>query len=161
MTLQQYVRDQEDRLDPAVSRNLSGRLPIDIRVIAPEAVFFERPQSPVRDFWFRPPSAATDDPRVHACLLAYGSDYWMAGVAAMPHSVPTNTARLLISSLDHALWFHRPVHGDQWFLHHTSGPSAGDGLGFAQGQIFDRDGRLVASTAQETLLRRLQPGQDG
>ncbi|ATE66495.1 acyl-CoA thioesterase [Rhizorhabdus dicambivorans] len=158
-TLQQFVREHEDRLNFAAIRNFSGALPMEMRVIAPEAYFLDRLERPVRDFWFRlPGAAAVDDPRAQACLLAYGSDYWLAGVSATPHGFPTNSAELLISSLDHALWFHRPVRCDQWFLHHTESPSATDGLGFTRGQIFDRDGRLMASTAQECLLRRLRPG---
>jgi acyl-CoA thioesterase-2 len=156
-TLQQFVRDNADRLQDAAMRNFSGPLPIEMRVIAPEAFFLDRGQRPVRDFWFRlPQEASLEDARAQACLLAYGSDYWLAGVAATLHGFPTNSADLLISSLDHAVWFHRPVPGDQWLLHHTVSPSAGDGLGFARGEIFDREGRLIASTAQECLLRRLR-----
>ena len=81
---------------------------------------------------------------------------WL-GVAATPHVFPTNSSSFLISSLDHAMWFHRPMRCDEWMLHHTTSPSAGDGLGLARGQIFDRDGRLIASTSQECLLRRLTP----
>ncbi|MBO9376165.1 acyl-CoA thioesterase II [Sphingomonas histidinilytica] len=157
-TLQQFVRDNGDRLDFAAIRNFSGALPIEMRAIAPEAYFYERPREPERAFWFRLPGAATiDDPREQACLLAYASDYWLAGVSATPHGFPTNSSSLLISSLDHSLWFHRPVRCDEWLLHHTHSPAAGDGLGFAQGRIFDRRGRLVASTAQECLLRQLRP----
>ena len=157
-TLQQFVRDYGDRLKSVAMRNFSGALPIEMRVIAPDRYFLDRARQPVRDFWFRLPEGAdADDPRAQACLLAYGSDYWLAGVAAALHGFPTNSPDLLISSLDHAMWFHRPVPAGQWLLHHTTSPSAGDGLGLARGEIFDREGRLVASTAQECLLRRLRP----
>lgn len=153
--LQQFVREQEGFIDGSAVRNFSGALPIELRPIDPESYFMRRSDQP-RAFWFRVPGAtAMEDPRLHQCLVAYGSDYWLAGVSAMPHAFPTNGRELLISSLDHALWFHRPVRGDEWLLHHTVSPHAGDGLGLAQGRIFDRQGRHIATTTQECLLRRL------
>lgn len=155
MPVQLYVREKEALIDLSAIRNFSGAMPIEMRPIAPDRYFMERSNGP-RDFWFRLPSAAmVDDPRLQQCLLAYASDYWLGGVMAIPHAFPTNGRELLISSLDHALWFHRPARCDQWLLHHTVSPSAGDGLGLAQGQIFDREGRLIASSAQECLVRRL------
>lgn len=155
MPLQRYVRENEARIDPSAIHNFSGAIPIEVRPIDPDSYFLTRTDGP-RSFWFRLPTAAgIDDPRMHQYLLAYASDYWLAGAAAIPHAFPTNGRELLISSLDHALWFHRPVRCDQWLLHHTSSPSASDGLALAQGMIFDREGGLVASSAQECLMRRL------
>lgn len=154
--IQHFVREREAELDLAAIRNFTDLLPIEMRPIAPEEYFLQRPERPARAFWFRQPSAAAiADPRLQQCLLAFGSDYWLAGVAAVPHFFPTNSDRFLITSLDHAVWFHRPARCDEWLLHYTFSPTAGDGLGLALGQIFDREGRLVASTAQESLLRRL------
>ncbi|ATI80673.1 acyl-CoA thioesterase [Sphingobium yanoikuyae] len=154
--VQQFVRDREADLDVAAIRNFSSALPVELRPVAPEAYFMQRNAQPERAFWFRQPSAAAiEDPRLHQCLLAFASDYWLAGVAAVPHVFPTNSREFLISSLDHAVWFHRPLRCDEWLLHHTLSPSASDGLGLSLGQIFDREGRLLASTAQECLLRRL------
>jgi acyl-CoA thioesterase-2 len=156
--LQRFVREHREQLDTATIHNFSRALPIEIRVVEPEKFFLDRRRSTVRDFWLHAPDAAgLDDPRAHACLLAYASDYWLVGVAAAPHTLPTSNGQLLISSLDHAMWFHGAVRADQWFLHHTRSPVAGDGLGMAHGEIFDRDGRLVASTVQEGLLRSLVP----
>lgn len=154
--VQHFVRDREAELDVAAIRNFASALPVELRPVAPEAYFMQRKEQPERAFWLRQPSAAEiDDPRLHQCLLAFASDYWLAGVAAVPHVFPTNSRELLISSLDHAIWFHRPLRCDDWLLHHTVSPSASDGLGLSLGQLFDRQGRLVASTAQECLLRRL------
>lgn len=155
MPLQHYVRENEARIDLSAIRNFSGATPIEMRPIDPDSYFPKRTHGP-RSFWFRLPSAAeVDDPRMHQYLLAYASDYWLGGAAAIPHVFPTNGRELLISSLDHALWFHRPTRCDQWLLHHTSSPSASDGVALNQGAIFDVEGRLIASTAQECLLRRL------
>ena len=155
MPLQFYVRENEGRIDMSAIRNFSGATPIELRPIDPDSYFLTRTDRP-RTFWFRLPSASEiDDPRTHQYLLAYASDYWLGGAAAIPHVFPTNGRELLISSLDHALWFHRPVRCDRWLLHHTSSPSASDGVALTKGEIFDREGRLVASSAQECLLRRL------
>lgn len=155
-SIQDFVRRNADHLEKAALDNFSGPLPVELRPVAPEAYFMRRAE-PVRNLWIRRSDAAhIDDPRLHQCLLAFASDYWLAGTAAIPHVFPTNSEDFLISSLDHAMWFHRPVRCDEWLLHHTTGPTASDGLGLAQGRIFDREGRLVATTAQESLLRRLK-----
>lgn len=155
--IQYFVRDHADLLDPAVVHNFAAALPIEMRPVAPERYFLDRCRDPARPFWFRQSGAAAiDDLRLHQCLLAFATDYWLAGVAAVPHFLPTNSGQFLISSMDHAMWFHQPARCDQWLLHHTVSPSASGGLGFSTGQIFDRDGRLIASTAQESLLRRLK-----
>lgn len=153
--VQDFVREHAGELDAAVVRNFSGALPIEIRPIAPEDYLLRRPLVPQRDFWFRMSSAADiADPRAHQCLLAFASDYWLVGVSAIPHVVPTNGEHLHMSSLDHAMWFHGPVRCDEWLLHHTHSPFAGDGLSLSLGRIFDSGGRLVASTAQEALIRK-------
>jgi acyl-CoA thioesterase II len=152
--IQDFVRAESARLDEAVVQNFSGRLPIEVRPIAPEAYLLARPAVAERAFWFRHSSAGSlTDPREHQCMLAFASDYWLTGVSAVPHVVPTNGAHLLMSSLDHSVWFHGPARCDDWLLHVTRSPAAGDGLCLSVGQIFDRGGRLIASTSQEALLR--------
>jgi acyl-CoA thioesterase II len=152
--IQDFVREHAGELDAAVVRNFSGALPIEIRPIEPARYLLRRHPVPQRDFWFRMSSAAhLAEPVAHQCLLAFASDYWLVGVSAMPHVVPTNGAHLHMSSLDHAMWFHAPVRCDEWLLHHTHSPFAGDGLSLSLGRIFDSSGRLVASTAQEALIR--------
>ncbi|MEI4509446.1 acyl-CoA thioesterase domain-containing protein [Sphingopyxis sp. CCNWLW253] len=158
--LQDYVRSNAATLDPAIVRNFSAALPVEMRVVAPEAYLLRRGPAR-RAFWFRVSDAAgVDDLREQQCLLAYASDYWLAGVGAIPHLVPTNGPALLISSLDHAMWFHHPARCDEWLLYDTDSPAAGGGLGLAMGRIFDRAGRLIASTAQEALLRPLHEAME-
>ena len=153
-SIQEFVRERALELDRAVVDNYSGILLAEMRPIAPEEYLIGRPAQPERDFWFRLPSARViSDPRLHHCLLAFASDYWLNGVSAMTHTVPTNGSHLLLSSLDHALWFHAPVRCDEWLLHHTVSPAAGSGLSLSHGKIFDRRGNLIASTAQEALVR--------
>lgn len=106
-----------------------------------------------RTLWMRLPSGAGAGPAEQACLLAYLSDYWLAGTAALPHAVPMPGPGLFMASLDHAMWFHRPVDVAGWLLFQTDSPSAQAGRGLARGLIHAADGRLVASVAQEALLR--------
>lgn len=154
-SVQHYVRAHHASVHPAAVENFSGATPVEIRPVGPDGYFRGRSRLP-RAFWFRlPPGGDAVDRRGQACLLAYGSDYWLAGVAAIPHTFPTNRRELMIASLDHAMWFHRPFDPGDWMLHHTVSMSAGDGLGLAQGRIFDRHGVLIATTTQECLLRRV------
>ncbi|MFF2141966.1 acyl-CoA thioesterase [Kitasatospora sp. NPDC058190] len=99
------------------------------------------------------------DPLLHACALTYLSDLTLASTAGL-HEQPnffqrTEPPRLLLASLDHAMWFHRPFRADEWLLFAQRSPSASDGRGLTLGEFYDRDGRLVASAVQEALIRRL------
>lgn len=153
--LQDFIRRREGAVDPDAIHNFSKALPIELRPAEPERFLGQHPATSERSFWFRlPDPGRMDDPRLRQCLLAFSSDSWLAACAALPHALPTNSRNLLISSLDHALWFHRAIPGDDWLLHHTASPTASNGLGLAQGQIFDRAGNLIATTAQECLLRQ-------
>ena len=90
-------------------------------------------------------------------LLAYASDFHLIGTATLPHGISYLTDHVQMASLDHALWFHRPFRVDEWLLYSFDSPTAQGGRGLARGQIFSRDGRLVASSAQEGLIRVRQP----
>jgi acyl-CoA thioesterase-2 len=104
--------------------------------------------------WFRAIDRVPDDEIVHRCLLAYASDYYMLGVASMDARLTVGRKDLQMASIDHAMWFHRPARVDEWLLYALDSPSASGSRGFARGSIFSRDGKLVASTAQEGLIRR-------
>jgi acyl-CoA thioesterase-2 len=86
-------------------------------------------------------------------LLAYVSDFCLLDTALMPHGVLTRAENFVMASIDHAMWFHRSVRVDDWLLYSTDSPSAGGARGFTRGSLFARDGRLVASTSQEGLIR--------
>jgi acyl-CoA thioesterase-2 len=94
-----------------------------------------------------------DDPDVHRNLLAYISDYQLVATATLPHGIRFESGRVFLASLDHAMWFHRPFRLDDWLLYAMDSPNAGGARGRARGEIFSRVGRLVASTAQEGLIR--------
>ena len=156
VSLRAFIAANVDRLAPAAVRNYSAPFPFELRPVDPEANLLRGLDAPHRDFWTRMPSAAgIDDSRLQQCLLTSLSDYWLAGVAAGPHVLATTSNDFLITSLDHAIWFHHPVRVDEWLFYRTDSPAAQQGRGLARGSLFDRQGRLVASTAQEALMRLL------
>ena len=103
--------------------------------------------------WLRTAEALPDDPVLHQALLAYVSDYSLLGVAMQPHGLHFKQPGVQGVSLDHAMWFHRDFRCDDWLLYDTESPSAAHARGFCRGSLFSRDGRLVASVAQEGLIR--------
>jgi len=106
--------------------------------------------------WIRIPDALGDDPLVHACALAYASDEDPLGVALQPHPLGGQWDRLMAASLDHAVWFHRPVRADGWLLFDLRGHGVANGRGLAVARVFDAGGVHVASVAQEGLGRALR-----
>jgi acyl-CoA thioesterase-2 len=119
-----------------------------------EAVSLLDADIPRRRFWMRAADRLPDDPLLHVCALAYMSDLTLAGTATLLHDIPSD--ELMLASLDHAMWFHRPFRADQWLLFSVESPSSGDGRGLASGEFYTEDGRLVASVMQEALIRRRQ-----
>jgi acyl-CoA thioesterase-2 len=94
-----------------------------------------------------------DDLSMHQCVLAYASDMTLLDTCLIPHGVSWFSGRLQSASLDHAMWFHHPFRVDDWILYSHDSPSAAGGRGFNRGMMFSRDGKLVASVAQEGLIR--------
>ena len=116
------------------------------------------PQPPLQDLWFKANGTVPDDPVLHACLAVYESDNALLGTARLPHRDTMVRERMQMASLDHAMWFHgTPVTDwrvDDWLLYCLDAPSASAARGFNRGMIFTADGRLVASTVQEGLMRQ-------
>ena len=107
--------------------------------------------------WLRARDRMVDDPRVHQMILAYLSDISLLSVSTLPHPVEFMSPRMQAASIDHAMWFHRSVRADEWLLYDQVSPSASGGLGFSQGRIFSRHGQLVATCAQQGLIRVIEP----
>ena len=103
--------------------------------------------------WLRTISALPDGAALHAAVLAYASDLTILGTALRPHGIGFDEPRLISASIDHAMWFHRPARADRWLLHDQDTPSASGGRGLGRGRMFDQEGRLVATTVQEGLMR--------
>ncbi|MCB1647850.1 MAG: thioesterase family protein, partial [Pseudomonadales bacterium] len=124
--------------------------PVDPRRYAPRAGV---PGEPVQYVWFRASGALPDDPAVHRAVLAYLSDMTLLDTALIAHGRSAFQSDLQVASLDHALWFHRPFRADDWLLYAQDSPSSSGARGLTRGSIYTRDGRLVASVAQEGLIR--------
>ena len=107
--------------------------------------------------WIRATGRLPDDPAIHQCVLAYASDMTLLDSALMPHGRTVFSKEIMAASLDHALWFHRPFRADEWLLYAQDSPNLSNARGFARGLIFAQDGTLVASVAQEGLLRQRRP----
>ena len=112
---------------------------------------------PVRHVWMRAKGQMTDEKKWHQLSLAYASDYNLLTTALLPHGLAGNFTDVMLASLDHAMWFHRDFRMDDWLLYAIDSPSAAGARGFTRGNIFDRNGKLVASVCQEGLLRLKQP----
>jgi len=107
--------------------------------------------------WIRTVDKLPDDERLHQCLLAYASDFHLLGTALVRHQQSVARDKLMIASIDHVMWFHRPVRMDEWLLYAADSPSASGARGFTRGSLYSRQGVLVANTAQEGLIRVLPP----
>jgi acyl-CoA thioesterase II len=147
------------RIPEKMRRYLTDKRPFEFRPVHP--MNFTEPEKlpAIKHVWIKAVDVLPDDPGLHQNLLAYVSDYELLGTSTLPHGLPFGRGNVLMASLDHALWFHREVRVDDWLLYSFDSPSASGARGFARGQIFTRDGVLVASTAQEGLVRVLAEGQ--
>lgn len=120
--------------------------------------YLGQPQPEARQAtWMRASARLPDDARVHRAALAYLSDMLLLDTALIPHRTSVFSSQIQVASLDHAIWFHRPFRADEWLLYSQDSPSACGARGFARGQVHDRAGRLIASFAQEGLMRRRDP----
>ena len=127
---------------------------MDMRVPYVEDLLHADPDQPRMRYWIRIRDPLRDEPALHAAAFAYLSDYWINFAACIAH-VPTRTeleAKLYVASLNHAIWFHRPLRADQWMLFDCQSPSGGFGRGLSVGRIYSQTGELVASATQECLL---------
>lgn len=131
--------------------------PIEIREIAPIDFFDPGPTDDRNQIWFRVPGAAGTSPVMQHCMLAYASDLYLLGSSLRPHGLTWLQPRVMTASLDHAMWFHAPIAFENWHLYVLDSPRAGGARGFNRGSIYTQDGQLVASTAQEGLIRPVKP----
>jgi acyl-CoA thioesterase-2 len=136
-------------------RFLTDKRPFEFRPVQPVDFSTPKKMAPVKQVWIRATDRLPDDLALHQTLLAYVSDYELLGTSVLPHALPFGRGRILMASLDHALWFHRECRVDEWLLYSFDSPNAAGARGFARGQFFTQDGTLVASTAQEGLVRVL------
>ena len=128
--------------------------PIEIRPVTRINPFAPEPAEPVKYVWFRAAGELPAEPQLHKLLLAYASDFNLLTTSLLPHGVSVFQKFMQVASLDHALWFHGDLRMDDWLLYAMDSTWAGNARGFARASIFSRDGRLVASSCQEGLIRQ-------
>jgi acyl-CoA thioesterase-2 len=138
--------------DP-VRRYYERERPIELRPVEFSRYLGKKIEDGKFNIWIRATGALPDEPAIHQCVLAYASDMMLLDTALVPHERTVFETSIMAASLDHALWFHRPFRADEWLLYAQDSPNLSGARGFARGLIFASDGALVASVAQEGLLR--------
>jgi acyl-CoA thioesterase II len=153
--------DARERLLPMmpepVRRYYERARPIDLRPVELERYLGKKLDGGRFHVWMRATGKLPDDPAIHQCVLAYASDMMLLDSAMIPHGRTLFEKTIMAASLDHALWFHRPFRADDWLLYAHDSPNMSGARGFARGLIFASDGTLVASVAQEGLVRERRP----
>jgi len=151
---EQTLREEwASRLPAEYAESFNRERPIEVRPVDPMDVFHPEKRAPHAMCWMKARERLPDDPRLHQCVLAYLSDWSLLDTATLPHGVSFIQQNMQMASLDHAMWFHRPFRADDWLLYVQDSPSASGSRGLNRGLIYDRAGNLVASAAQEGLIR--------
>lgn len=158
-TEQELNQELLDRIPERFHNQLTRNRPIEIRPVDPVNPLEPDARPPHKQSWFRAQGDLPDDRILHCCLLAYASDFAFLGTSLNPHGVTFMTPGMQVASLDHAIWFHRDLRMDGWLLYDKDSPSGAGGRGFNRGNVFSQDGVLVASTAQEALIRKRKPSR--
>ncbi len=149
----EFSRMNKDRIPESIRGKLTCDRAIEVRPVNPVNPFRPAKQDPVRHNWFKTIGPMGDDLSVHRYMLAYASDFGLATTSLTPHGHTFFEPTMQVASLDHAIWFHRDFRIDDWLLYSMESPSASNGLGMNRGMVFTRDGLLVATVAQESLIR--------
>lgn len=145
-----------DRMPPRAQALAKERAIIELKPVSPEDFFLRRAQSSRGLYWIKSSSALPTDPLTQWAALAYLSDYFLVSTVILQHTVSMFSGEVMMASLDHAMWFHRVTRADDWLLVDALSPFAGGARGFTRGHIWDRARRLVASVAQEGLVRPIK-----
>jgi len=148
----QLLRAGAERIPADLRSVLTQDRPIDFRSVDVDP-FDAAPRPPVRHMWLRADGPMTEARIDHQAVLAYATDYGLLATAVQPHGLLIRDPRLHAATLDHAIWFHRPFRMDDWLLYTMHSPAAAGARGFSSGTVFTRAGTLIASVAQEGLLR--------
>ena len=151
--VRQLAPDVLHKVPDKMRRFLTHERPFEFRPVEPIQMVSPPRAAPVRHIWLKTLAKLPDNPDLHRNVLAYVSDYQLVSTATLPHGIHFAEGNVQLASLDHAMWFHRPFRADEWLLYAMESPNASGGRGLALGRFFTRDGVLVASTAQEGVVR--------
>jgi len=152
----EMVRRLSDKIPANILEKLLFKKPIEIRVANPMDTFHPKNMPPEKYVWFRANGTIPDDSAAHRYMLAYASDFHLVGTSLYPHGKTFWSPDMQVASLDHSIWFHGDFKMDGWLLYVMKSPWAGKARGLNIGSVFTRDGKLIASVAQEGLMRRFQ-----
>jgi acyl-CoA thioesterase-2 len=152
-----FRRQMADKVPPEYREYFLRKRPIELRPVERGDLFRPEKRPPHQAVWVRATGPLPDDIALQQCVLAYASDMTLLDTALLPHGIGWLSGRLQIASLDHAMWFHQRFRADDWLLYVQDSPSASGARGLSRGLIYTRDGRLVASVAQEGLMRVREP----
>jgi acyl-CoA thioesterase II len=152
-TAEERIEAVKDQLPRDVWKWMMRERPIDTRSVTDHNPFKPVAREPRQLVWIRASGSLPDDPLLHQTVVAYASDLMLLDTATLPHAIAWNDPHYVMASLDHAMWFHRPFRADAWLLYAQESPAAHGARGFTLGHFFTRDGVLVASVAQEGLIR--------
>lgn len=153
MNQRQLAMTLRDKVPPKILDTFVADFPIEMRLVEPINPLSPTPTEPCRHVWMKVNGKLPDIQNVHENLLAYASDFNFLVTAAQPHGVSFLTPGMRFATIDHAIWFHRRVDFEQWLLYCVDSPNAIGARGYVRGQFFNQAGELVASTAQEGLMR--------
>jgi acyl-CoA thioesterase-2 len=149
----ELMRLGEDLIPSPMREKLLCAKPIEMRPVTEGDPFNPKPGDPVKYVWFRADGALPDSPALHKYVMAYASDFNLLTTSLRPHGKSFWHRDMQLASLDHALWFHGNLIADDWLLYALDSPWAGNSRGFSRGSVYNRAGQLVASSAQEGLIR--------
>jgi acyl-CoA thioesterase-2 len=153
-TEEEWRRRLAHQLPESVREHFTRPGPIDVRPVERDDDLLNPPKTaPHQNVWIKAKGEMPSELAMHQCVLAYASDMTLLDTCLLPHGVSWFSGRLQSASLDHAMWFHHPFRVDDWLLYAQDSPSAAGARGFNRGSLFTRDGKLVASVAQEGLIR--------
>lgn len=149
-----YLKANQQCIPEPLRQKFLAEKPIDIRPVQQYNWLAPKVTDSIHQIWIKANGQLPDDFRLHTFLLAYTSDFHFLPTALMPHGASHWQPNFQIATIDHAMWFHRPFRLDDWLLYSMDSPSASNGRGLVKGQIFNRQGQLVASTMQEGVIRQ-------
>lgn len=149
------TRPVPELIPSAAEAKVVADLAIEIRPVDPVDHYQPEKKAPIQYAWFRANGRVPDKPALQKCLLAYASDFGLLATCLRPHGVTYYQPEMVTASLDHAMWFYRDFRMDDWLLYASDSPACGHARGLNRGNIFRRDGTLVACVAQEGLVRHI------
>ncbi|MEO0328034.1 MAG: acyl-CoA thioesterase II [Pseudomonadota bacterium] len=150
---QQLAEKYIDHAPKGVREYWQRARPIELRPIHVDHYITDRKLEPRQDIWLRATGPLPDDPAIQQAVLAYASDMTLLDTSLFAHGRAVFDPTLQVASLDHAMWFHRPINMEEWHLYSQDSPNSSGARGFTRGSIYDAKGNLVASVAQEGLIR--------